>query len=455
MFDKVTELELNKEYFFNLVYREGDSGYAATLHLTPELITFKVISERNFNLSWNSIEAKCEDTGNVFLLKGLYCTGSKTSTISHIPSVGLREIEFSVECVLFCPGGEPHDGEFESIAIYSSTVNEWVGYTTTQQKIFEKSFEREDVEPFLTEFSTAINDNEEISVQYNGRFRQSHLLYEQGFTFPPSLCYLLDSKENATDPFSVYTRMYNLLAFLTGTEPSIQTVVISYHTRGYRQEGSLYCLNNSLKPKRSDTYAMFPLGKDPLFEDWGIAPFPLHSFVLYFSPDSEIPDLLEKYVKYRNMGNVEDRLLGYFRLLEKHCYKRKHYLPEDKFVRFSRIAKGWAKANCSMTTKQIKSFEGGLKRFNGQKYNTEKCVADFLHSLPEQIQSGLGVTADLLTEICTLRNNITHANKYHIEEIRLHTLTAHIHHLLIFAILEKLGVVLAGIANLTARLRSY
>ncbi|PMU10425.1 hypothetical protein C1Y11_11095 [Pseudomonas sp. FW305-20] len=265
----------------------------------------------------------------------------------------------------------------------------------------------------------------------------------------------MGSGERVADPFLIYVRIFNLLAFLTGAEPSVQSVTLNYDLYGYSQKGYLYCINNSLKPKGSDLYAMFPLGKDPRFDDWGIAPFPMSSFALYFSPDSDLPDLLEKYVKYRSMGNVEDRLLGYFRLLEKHCYNRKCYLSEDLFVRFSRLAKGWVKGNSSLSAKQIKSFEGGLKRFNGQKYNTEKCLSDFLSSLPEPIKKGLGVTKDLLTEICTLRNNITHANKYNIEEDKLHLFVAHVHHLLIFAILEKLGIVLADVANITNRLRSY
>lgn len=455
MLEKIEELELNKEYFFDVIYREGGAGYSATLHLTPELIKFKVTSERRFELTWGSGEAVCEDHHNVFLLKGLYCISGKDATISHNPYVGIHEAEFTVEAVYFCPGGAPEDRKFESVNIFSTTVNEWVGYTTTQQKIFEASYRREDVEPFLIEFSADANEDEEIGVQYNGKHRQSHLLYEQGFTFVPSVFYSLSAPANALDPLSVYKKIYNLLAFLTGVEPSVQSISIYYDLYGYSRKGSLYCLNNSMRPNRSDNYAMFPLGKDPRFEDWGIAPFPMSSFKLYFDECSELPDILSKYVKYRNMGNVEDRLLGYFRLLEKHCYNRKCYLSEDIFARFSRLAKRWVKANGELTTKQVKSFESGLKRFNGQKYNTEKCVGDFLRSLPESIQKGLGITGELLTEICRLRNDITHANKYHVEELRMHALTTYIHHLLIFAILDKLNVDLNGVVNLIGRLRNY
>lgn len=455
MFNRVEELELNKEYFFDVVYREGDTGHAATLHLTPESIKFKVTSERRFNLSWGAAEAICDDHHNVFLLKGLYCIAGREATISHIPYVGIHEYEFTVDAVYFCPGGAPEDGKFESINIFSTTVNEWVGYTTTQQKIFEASFKREDVEPHLIEFSARANEDEEIGVQYNAKFRQSHTLYEQGFTFEPSIFYSLSTPKNASDPFSVYTKVHNLLAFLTGVEPFVQSIAIHYDLYGFSKRGSLYCTNSSRLSMQRDTYAMFPLGKDPRFDDWDIAPFPLTSFELYFNSESELPDLLSKYVKYRGMSNAEDRLLGYFRLLEKHCYNKKYYLDEELFVRFSRLAKRWVKANSELKSKQLRNFEGGLKRFNGQKYNTEKCVTDFFRSLPDAIQKGLGVTTDLLAEICTLRNNITHANKYHIDDTRLHALTAYIHHLLIFAILDKLSVDLNGVVNLTGRLRNY
>jgi hypothetical protein len=453
MFERITELALNQSYFFKVIYREGGAGFAATLELTPDLITFKVMTERSCDLSWNAVEAECDDLNNKFILKGLYCVGSRSATISDIPSVGFFEIEFTVESVVFCCGQGPIDGKFEALQIHSQTVNDWVGHTTTQEKILEANHRNEDVQPFLTEFLAEANDNEVIGVQYNGTYSHSPLSYEQSFSFPPSLFYTLGSEENVRSPFSAYTKIYNLLAFLTGVEPSVQRVGLEYDCYGRTGRGSLYFVNDSLKPKRSDTYIMFPLGKDPRFESWGLAPFPLTSFSLYFDPDSDLSDILAKYVKYRNMGNVEDRLLGYFRLLEKHCYKQKNYLPEELFVRFSRIAKGWTKAN-GLKSKDVKSFEAGLKRFNDKKYNTHKCVTDFLHSLPEQVQRGLGITSDLLTTICKLRNDITHANKYHADENKIHACTAYVHHLLIFAILEKLNVVLNDVSKLTGRLRN-
>ncbi|MHB2248856.1 HEPN domain-containing protein [Pseudomonas fitomaticsae] len=453
MFDKVTKLELSKSYFFKVIYREGCEGFAATLELTPELITFKVMTERSCKLSSNALEAECDDLTDKFLLKGLYCVGSRNATISAAPSVGFYEIEFTVESVEFCPKHTPYKGEFESIQIYSSTINDWIGYTTTQDNILHAHAKGEDISPHLTEFVAEANHAEEMGIQYNGTHRHSPLTYEQAFSFPPSLFYTFGIEENAKNPYITYTKIFNLLAFFTGIQPDVQRVDLEYDYNGYAMCGSLYFPTKDFKSNRSDTYAMFPLGVNQRFDDWGLPPVPASAFSIYFAPGSELPDIFSKYVKYRTMGNVEDRLLGYFRLLEKHCYRRKNYLPDELFTRYSRLSKKWAKAN-GLTTKEVKNFEGGLKRFNGQKYNTHKCVTDFISSLPEEIQEGLGVTNDLLTEICTLRNNITHANKYNVEENKIYTYTAYVHHLLIFALLEKLGVELPSVINLIGRLRN-
>ena len=454
MSEKVKELELGNTYSFNVIYREGNSGHAAKLDLTPELITFKVVSERQFDLSWDAKQAECEGNGGVFILKGLYCTHTQWSTINHHPAVHTHEAEFTVESVIFCPGGRPSHGVFSSMDIFSETINKWVGYTNTQDKILELHSQQKPIWNTLIEFSAQACSNESIGVRYNASYRHSPLSFEAGFTFPPSIFYLFELKENAVDPFPTFQRIYNLLVFLTGTTPSIQKVIIHFDRTHYGSRGTLYYSDIKAPPKKADEVILFPLAKDLRFNDRPLAPFPLSSFPLYFDPASELPDLLEKYVKYRAMGNVEDRLLGYFRLLEKHCYNRQYYLPEPLFSHFSRLAKGWAKAN-GLNRKQTKNFESGLKRFNGQKYNTEKCIADFFQSLPEPIRNGLEITTDLLTELCKLRNDITHANKYQVDDRRLHLLTAHTHDLLVFALLEKLQVDLNEVGFLTGRLRYY
>ena len=451
MLEKITELELDREYSFDVIYREGDAGYAATLILTPQQITFKVMSERKTSLGWNDKEARCEGSRNSnFFLKGMTCKATRSSAISHSPSVSFYEVEFTVESVILCPEGAPGDGVFYAVNIISETIADWIGYTKTQDKILEASAAGLDVWGLLTEFSIEVNEMEALGVEYKGVYSHSPSLFNQSFTFPPSLFYILGF-DHALDPFSAYIKVYNLLSFLCGFELSVQRVALDYDVFGHQRSASLYFTNprGKVKPSRS---VLFPLGKDLRFNHAALPPFPLASFAHYFSPDSDLPDILDKYVKYRSMGNGEDRLLGYFRLLEKHCYSKKNYLSDDMFSRFTRVAKGWAKAN-GVVTKEIKSFEKGLKRFNGQKYNTEKCLKDFLRSLPSVIRVELGISEDNLLEACTLRNNITHANKYERDELRIRFVEVCIHHLLIFALLQKLEVPLDGLANLPRRIR--
>jgi hypothetical protein len=39
---------------------------------------------------------------------------------------------------------------------------------------------------------------------------------------------------------------------------------------------------------------------------------------------------IKKYLRYRYMENPEERFLGFFRLLEKLCYKNDSFLPHEK-----------------------------------------------------------------------------------------------------------------------------
>ena len=457
MDDKVTELFLGRSYTFNVVYREEGLGFAGVLNLTPEKITFKVMTEmsggRECKLDWRTTEAVCDDNfNNKFILKGMFCEYSRSSTLSHNPNVGFYEVEFSVESVIMCPRHRPRDGKFAVIQVYSETVNSWVGHTVTQEKILQCHHDASDMSEHLTEFEVVANGVELIGVQYNAAFDHSLLSYQQSFKFPPSLFYTLDD-ENSLNPIATYFKIYNLLSLLTGSNPSVQQVCLEYELYESVQRAFLYFVNDSWKPRASRDFTMFPLGKDPRYETWGLKPFPLSSFELYFDRKSELPDIVEKYVKYRSMANVEDQLLGYFRLLEKHCYNEKSYISSDLLVSLSKEVRVHLKAN-GLARKQILDFEKGLKRFNGSKYNTEKCVTDFYLSLPEVIRKELNVSQDVIGIICKLRNDITHANKYHLAQEKIHRYTALIHHLLIFALLERLGVPLDDVGALTSRLRN-
>ena len=173
--DRITELELSQSYIFNIIYREGNEGFAGTLNLTPEKITFKVFTERSCNLSWSTTEAKCHDFRNNFILTGLRCTNSRSSSISHTPSVGFYEIEFTVENVIFFPGPAPKKESFLSLHIHSDTVSKWIGQTTTQDQILKAHHGSLDIQPFLIEFIAQANDYEAVGVQYNATHSYSLL----------------------------------------------------------------------------------------------------------------------------------------------------------------------------------------------------------------------------------------------------------------------------------------
>jgi hypothetical protein len=449
--EETSKLDLSKSYFFQVIYNEEGIGFSATLDLTPKAITFRVTTERPCRLDWHTREVECHDRKNTFLLKGLKCKKSRSATISSHPHVGLFEIEFSVEHLIFIPRQSAHSATLEAISIESTTINKWIGHTTTQDNILRANYKDEDLQPYSTEFICGLNESEAIGVGYKFSYTHSPLSYENSFTFNPSLYYIFDPEDEQADPYRTYIKIYNFLAFLAGHEPQVQHVSVEYRMHRGTVNASMYFVDRSARPNHKGVYVLLPLGMNLRFNHWGLPALPETVFKRYFSTDSELQDTLQKYNTYRNMSNIEDRALGYFRLLEKHCYKEKSHLDPQQLEEFCAIAKNWMKAN-GFNRENTKSFIGGINKLNRSKYNTEKCLTDFFKSLPEEITKGERLKEVDIPAICRLRNDITHANHYEVSEDEMYTYTSNIHHLLILALLVKLGINLTDFTELSKHL---
>ncbi|MGK9541634.1 hypothetical protein O6449_24195, partial [Salmonella enterica subsp. enterica] len=81
------------------------------------------------------------------------------------------------------------------------------------------------------------------------------------------------------------------------------------------------------------------------------------------------------------MSNVEERFLGYFRLLETLTFKSSTYLDSAKLDALcKRFEPFFLRYFCDK--KSVQGFFKRLPSFNASKYNTEKCMVDFYKSLP-------------------------------------------------------------------------
>ncbi|WP_335852178.1 HEPN domain-containing protein [Aeromonas hydrophila] len=154
------------------------------------------------------------------------------------------------------------------------------------------------------------------------------------------------------------------------------------------------------------------------------------------------------------MNNIEERFLGYFRLLESLCYQTKCHLDPDALNALIKRVKPFVRRYFN-NSKGVSSFLSGIPRFNRSKYNTEKCISDFYRTLSTTITNEWNLNSEDIKDICTLRNDITHANDFYINEQELTRKTVFIETLLIFSLGEKIGIDTEIMGAVIHRLNGY
>lgn len=456
-------LELNKSYKFDVVVEAGKDSFAGELNLTPEKCTIMIMGEqneeRNCTIGWDDIDKLvCNDLNKEFLLYDLKCTSGSSSVIARHPkSIRYFTITFEVGFVIFFPSNISNYNAFRSISIHSKTICDWIGNTEKQQEII-RSYQRKDILfndlDKLVEFMVDISGFGRLGVSYNLSMYSLTPEFKSGISFPPSLNIVFTKGNNAKEIKHIYDRIYNLFAFLTGDELSISRIDIGYTYSHYSNTGSLYYPSRTVGKEFSHNYIFYPLGKDIKYDSIGLPPMPLEIFNNYFSLSDLDVEYWGKYLKYKRMENVEERFLGFFRILEALCYKKKVYLDEDLLANLCCKIQPYLFKKFKDRS-NVKSFIKGLPRYNGSKYNTEKCIQDFFELIPKELSNVWKFEKKDIGNICKLRNDITHANNYYVSESEIEEKTKFIETILILSLCLKIGLRLDITAKFIHRINEY
>jgi hypothetical protein len=140
------------------------------------------------------------------------------------------------------------------------------------------------------------------------------------------------------------------------------------------------------------------------------------------------------------MKSDEEKFLGFFRLLEKLAYKTQSYVDENELKNLLKEHRVYLKNRLGCETKVIKDLSSRVEGANRMKYNTLKCLLDFYDSIPKEITDTFYLKRDDMDKIIKLRNDITHANHYSIENRELYQYTKLINILLFLAFIKELGI---------------
>lgn len=456
-------LELADTYDFEVTVGDGINYFAGKLHLSPEKITITIMgeqnNERNCTLGWGSIERLiCRDLNKTFYLHDLNLIKGSGRVISYAPkNINFFESVFEVGYVIFSPFNLNESDGIKSISIHSRKVSEWVGNTNKQEEIIRAYSNREEIfdnPDKLNEFSVQLEGVGIIGVGYNLSMQHSSPDFSAGIKFPPSLFIAFINAQPSDEVMNSFLKLYTLLTFFIGNDFLIESIETSFTLGTFNNKGSLYYPSVGMRPKYQQSYSLFPLGKDIRFDSLGLPSLPITSFNKYYLLNEALCGYFSKYLKYKRMENPEDRFLGFFRILESLCFKKKNYLDEELLKDICNNSKPYLIEQFA-DKKNVSSFLKGLPRYNSSKYNTEKCIQDFYLRVPESISGEWKIEKRDIGNICKLRNDITHANDFYISTAELEEKVKFIEILLVCSLFEKLGVELSITAGIIGRISGY
>lgn len=460
------ELLLNEKYNFEVTIETEQGTFAGDLVLTPEKIALKIMGENSGGRRYHNFQdAKqiiCKGRNCTFVLMGLMFVRGGWRLIDPNPSsISYFESNFEVDNLIYCPQYLSNETSFTRFEIYSKTIMEWIGNTQKQSDIIHKynndksTFFKDN--DFLEEFFLKIENLGAIGVLYRAVMHHSLTDFRAGILFPPTFYVSFESGKPQEETVSIYKQVYNLLSFITGDELEVEKVILAYEKTGLNisNVASMYYPSQK-QPKRSrESCVLFPLGKNLKYEMQGLPELPLEIFQTYFKFDNIYKGYFEKYIRYRRMENVEERFLGYFRILETLCHVKKNYLDEKLLKEIAKKAEPYLIKKFA-DTKSVKSFIKSLPKHNANKYNTDKCFQDFYESLNfEECKKMWKYDKSEFVNICKLRNDMIHANNIDLLEEKIEEYAKFIEILLVVALFKKLDITDDVLENIIHRCKHY
>lgn len=412
--------------------RQNGHDFIGELSIQDSLIALVIHGEnsddRSFDFDgYKKDELQCDTLRESFLLRNLqlqrwsshFLNSANKSTVAF-------KAEYKAQEIYLTRGGygTTFPRNVAAIEIASKQIGQWIGRTAKQDSIigsFGAAFEADQ------EFLLPLENQGAIAAIYKIKKGYSLPEFKSEMTFAPSLELVFESTKTIEEATRETKKLISLLSFVFGLRPCVDTVKFHYASTGYARFSTCKSIHWPHKIQEESTILAPYNIMDPT--DGGNPWQPI--FSKYFSNDFPEREVFDKYEKYRQLDNIEERLLGYFRLLEKLTHKKAHFLDSERLISLMNRSEPFL-VKYFNDPKNVRSFLRQIERANGSKYNTEKCLSDFLSSISESRRKDWALGKRDLANICKLRNDIIHANEYSIEEDKIYQMTAFVEILLTY-----------------------
>ncbi|WP_420482574.1 hypothetical protein [Burkholderia cepacia] len=461
MMERIEELRLNQSYSFYVSVENKGTHFAGELALAPTACSLTIrgdmLQDRSPDFPYDGInELTCESFEGTFILYDLKTMGGHNRALQHFPtSIWHFERKYSVSSVIFIQGSAISRIAAHGIEIDSRSISQWVGSTTTQDEIIQKYdsgtlFSSASEVP--DEFEHALGDPGTLRLAYKPSTHYSGEAFSMGLRFPPVLLQTFNTPKNGVEIIECFRKIETIFSFLTGHPLDIQSIRL-INKDGRRHRPSLYLPRSPFaEPKRSSVF--FPLGKNLRVKHFESPEFPLDSLTRYFELPGHERRYFEKYLKYRQMENPEERFLGFFRLLEKLCFQKDFFVDECKLSALINRAKPFLDRYFD-DSKNVNRLLKGIPRLNSSKLNTAGCILKFLKLIPSDILDIWIYGPSDIESICKIRNDLSHANEFEPEEFEMDRKAKFIEVLLIIRLLWKIEVPIEVGASIVPRISGH
>lgn len=434
-------LYLNEKYIIDVKVHDRNTKYKGKLTLSPDECYIEIFTEREPSKNFSSSTfLKCVNIthSKTYLLFGLdnvYMSHGLLD-INKSEAICTYSFKFKIKFALFIEGIIKPNARIKNIKFNSKFLKKWTMDTSTQNKIFENYLMHKGFDTYSgTEFFQKIQNYGTIGLYYLPTLYTSLDVLESGLKIHPKLLLTFKRKVKIEDIYDEYLKLYQLLTLFNGSDIKADFIEVDFGDSRFNTP-SLYF--SSFQKEENLNYTILPLGKDVIFSDQGLLPLPLNFFNVYYNLPKFKLEFFARFLKYKRLHSREDKFLGYFRLLEKLTAKQKCFVDDEELTKLLDKSKSYLIKKLNTNKKTIESLSARISYANKLKYNTEKCIADFYDTIPEYIRNHLEYKKTDLNNIVDLRNRITHAKDYIIEDHQLYKYTIFIHSLLYLAIINIL-----------------
>lgn len=442
LLDRDIILNLDTDYSFEVTVEDNNQSFAGKLTLSPKQCLLHVMTERKPSEEfYSSKEIYCSTLSNSFNLYELKFKSASSNfalECTDQSTASFYEITFEVGFVLISKGWMNYQKNILSYTIDAPLLAKWIDYTQTQDNLMRKVISNKEIsKEDKVEFRQYITGYGEIVLYYNLIQNYSIDTFSFGSKYPPKLTLYFETPKSISELHTELNKFYDLMTFIIGSDFDITNITIDTIENHFSSSSVYFPTSNKLDAPQ---YPLLPLGHKSIRYESHLEELPLELFNNYYNLSEEKRARFTKYLRYKRMKSDEEKFLGFFRLLEKLAYKTQSYVDENELKNLLKEHRVYLKNRLGCETKVIKDLSSRVEGANRMKYNTLKCLLDFYDSIPKEITDTFYLKRDDMDKIIKLRNDITHANHYSIENRELYQYTKLINILLFLAFIKELGI---------------